>query len=135
MLVAGAAVGCGDSDQSRTEKRTATAPPHAFALIDSWHGQLTQKKLQPFEVTATIRSLSSGKRNTVHYTGIDCSGNWTYLGRTNGVFRFREVISRGKSSSCKGVGTVSLTPKGSDQLGYVFRGGGVSSTGVLSRGR
>jgi hypothetical protein len=129
-----AAAGCGDSNKGSGGKSTATNPPHAFSLISSWHGRLMQKKLQPFDVNATIRSLSSGKQNTVHYSGINCSGNWTYLGRTNGAFRFREVINRGKSSTCKGVGTVSLTPKGTTQLRYEFRGGGVVSTGVLSRG-
>jgi len=129
-----AAAGCGDSNKGSGGKSTATNPPHAFSLISSWHGRLTQKKLQPFDVNATIRSLSSGTRNTVHYSGINCSGNWTYLGRTNGAFRFREVIDRGTSATCKGVGTVSLTPRGANQLRYEFRGGGVVSTGVLSRG-
>jgi hypothetical protein len=134
VLVA-AAAGCGDSSKgNESKKSTTTAPPHAFSLISEWHGRLTQKKLQPFDVNATIRSLSSGTRNTVHYSGIDCSGNWTYLGRTNRAFRFREVIDRGKSSTCKGVGTVSLIPKGTNQLRYEFRGGGVVSSGVLSRG-
>ena len=134
LLIAGAA-GCGDSDKDKSTSGGATGTvPHAFALLDSWHGQLKQKKLEPFEVTARIRSLSTAKLNTVHYTGINCSGNWTYLGRAHGAFRFREVINSGESAKCKGVGIVRLTPKGDNQLDYVFRGGGVESRGVLSRG-
>jgi hypothetical protein len=84
-------------------------------------------------VSAEIRDLNDPAANTVHYSGIDCGGNWSYLGNAGTTYRFREVIDRGAGGSCKGVGTVQLTPEGSNRLGYSFRGGGVSSSGILAR--
>jgi hypothetical protein len=46
-------------------------------------------------VTATVCGLGRSARNTVHYTGIDCSGRWTYLGRRGASYRFREKITSG----------------------------------------
>jgi len=93
---------------------------------------LHQRGLAPFSVTATVRSLTEPKRNTVHYAGIDCHGRWTYLGRSGSAYRFREVITGGRSTSCKGTGTVTLTPTGQG-MRYEFRGGGIVSRGVLYR--
>jgi hypothetical protein len=74
-----------------------------------------------------------GAALTVHYTDIDCGGNWTYLGRDGSAYRFREVIDRGAGGECKGAGVVTLTPVADDRLAYVFRGGGIESRGPLSR--
>ena len=43
------------------------------------------------------------------------------------------MIDRGKSKSCKGKGTVELTPLTQNSVDYVFRGGGVTSAGRLDR--
>jgi len=110
--------GCGDDD---------------FEIRGEWRGELHQQGLAPFHVEATIESLRKSRRNTVHYTEIDCSGNWTFLDRRKGTYRFREVIDRGATATCKSVGTVTLTPRGEDRLSYRFQGGGVVSRGVLSR--
>ena len=104
-----------------------------FTIVGKWQGQLHQRGLEPFKATATVRGLGRSARNTVHYTGINCSGRWTYLGRKGSSYRFREKITSGRGGSCKGVGTVTLTPAGANRVDYVFRGGGVVSRGVLVR--
>jgi hypothetical protein len=111
----------------------ALAGSASFTILGHWKGRLHQKGLAPFTVTATVRGLSPTSRNTVHYTGINCSGRWTYLGRKGTAYRFREKITSGKGGSCKGVGTVTLTPAGANRVHYVFRGGGVVSRGLLVR--
>jgi hypothetical protein len=123
------AAGCGSSSDT-----TSTAKPGSDAyVIASYRGTLHQQGRPDFRITADVRSLSDAKQNTVSYTGIDCSGHWTYLGYRQGVYRFREVIDTGHGGKCKGVGHVTLTPKGESQVGYVFRGGGVVSRGTLAR--
>lgn len=112
-----------------------TARPQASPIIGRWEGRLHQRGLASFRVSANIRSLDAGGANTVAYSGIDCSGNWRYLGRRGPAFRFQEVIRRGRGGSCKGVGIVTLTPKRSRRLDYRFQGGGVESWGVLSPAR
>ncbi len=64
-----------------------------------------------------IRGFAKTARNTVHYTGINCSGHWTYLGKRHGSYRFREKITSGKGRKCKGTGTVTLIPKKPNLLG------------------
>ena len=106
-----------------------------FSILGRWKGRLHQRGVSPFTVTATIRGFDALSRNTVHYTGIDCSGHWTYLTRKGGSYQFREVITSGKGGKCKGVGRVTLTRVDPDHVRYVFRGGGVVSRGVLGRVR
>jgi hypothetical protein len=89
--------------------------------------------MNPFRVTATIRSLENERRNSVSYTGIDCRGSWTFEGLEGETYRFREVIDRGADGTCKEVGEVSLTPTPDGRLEYEFIGGGVESRGVLVR--
>ena len=137
LIAAGLAVGalalgpgCGGSGDDGTSNTTAAPSP----VTGGWRGQLHQKGLPPFTVTATIASPTGSAGNSVHYTGIDCSGRWTYLSSTGSSYRFREVIDRGKGGKCKGVGVVTLTIRSaSGRLGYEFRGGGVVSRGTLRR--
>lgn len=136
LLVAAALlVGCGDDDgeQGATTGPTTTEAQTGYDITGSWRGKLSQKGLAPFTVVATIGSLEDPSQNTVRYTGIDCGGNWTYLGREGAAFRFNEVIDRGAGGNCKGAGDVYLTPFGPDGVDYLFRGGGVESAGVLKR--
>jgi hypothetical protein len=122
--------GCGASG---TED-ASTSAGRADVLAGQWRGRLHQQGLEPFTVTATIASPSGSAGNEVHYTGIDCSGRWSFLGSRGSDHRFREVIDRGRGGKCKGVGTVSLTTTTSpDRLDYEFRGGGVTSRGTLRR--
>jgi hypothetical protein len=103
-------------------------------LAGHWTGRLHQQGLEPFTVTAVIASPAGSAGNRVHYTGINCSGRWTFLSSSGSSHRFREVIDRGKGGQCKGVGVVTLTTGSStDRLGYEFRGGGVVSRGTLQR--
>jgi hypothetical protein len=129
-LLVVAFVGCGanSDDDSAT-----SSEPVGFQISGTWKGQLQQKGLKPFEVTATIGELQDPAKNTVQYTGIDCGGNWTYLGREGETYRFREVIDRGAGGDCKGQGEVRLTPFEPVGVDYEFRGGGVESYGVLKR--
>jgi hypothetical protein len=131
-LLVVAFVGCGGDSDDETSTG-AKGEPSGFEITGSWKGQLQQKGLKPFEVTATIGDLQDPAKNTVHYTGIDCGGNWTYLGREGKTYRFREVIDRGAGGDCKGQGEVRLTPFEPVGVDYEFRGGGVESYGVLKR--
>ena len=125
-----ALAGCGDSDDGGTTE--AEFP--GFEITGNWSGTLEQEGLQPFRVVARIEGLEDTSRKRVRYSGaIECGGRWTYLGREGTAYRFREVIDRGAGQSCKGTGTVTLTPFAADAVDYEFRGGGVESFGVLNR--
>jgi len=101
-------------------------------LLGSWTGELHQAGLEPFRVIVGITSPTDPLQDQVHYSGIDCDGNWTYLSRAAAGYRFREVINRGAGGNCKGAGEVVVTPR-SGELAYVFKGGGVESRGTLHR--
>ena len=115
------------------------APPRIYSdaarlsILGRWKGQLHQRGVKPFTVIATIRGFDALSRNTVHYTGIDCSGHWTYLTRSGRSYQFREVITSGRGGKCKSFGRVTLTKVDAQHASYVFRGGGVISRGVLTR--
>ncbi len=135
------AVGCGEkpeptgtlpADPPATESSPGTSA-RAFEIRGHFRGRLTQRGLKPFRVDVRIRSLRSPARNPVRYSGLGCTGTWRYLGKDGDTFRFRERISSGRSRKCKGVGTVTLHPTGPNRLAYRFRGGGVTSSGTLSR--
>jgi hypothetical protein len=134
-LAALALAACGEKEEpSARELADATEEEQAeeeFEIAGDWRGQLQQQGLDPFVVTAKITGAEGP--NTVHYTGIDCSGDWTYEGRTGDSYSFNERIDRGKSDKCKGSGTVTLSVESADELGYEFRGGGVESRGTLER--
>jgi hypothetical protein len=119
-------LGCGDEEGGTSTQASSD-------ILGHWSGTLHQSSLAPFKVTATIGALEDPAANRVSYTGINCGGNWHYLGRKAETFRFREVINHGKGGDCKGVGIVTLHPVSADRLDYVFRGGGVESRGVLTR--
>ena len=127
-LVALSLAACGERDEPEI---TTTEPE--FEITGSWEGRLTEKGLKPFTVRARIASLERSKQNTVHYTEINCSGTWDYLGASATAYRFRETIDRGQGRECKGVGTVELTPLTDDSVDYVFNGGGITSEGELTR--
>ena len=140
VLLAIAAAGCGGSSDSSTSSAASStssaAAPRAGSdayILGPWHGELHQKGMPAFAVSAHIRSLKDPRRNTVAYTQIRCGGNWTYRGFAQGAYRFLEVIDRGVGGSCKGAGQVTLVPQGRDAARYEFRGGGVISRGTLHR--
>lgn len=116
--------GCGEKDEPELTP---------FQIEGTWSGALQQANLKPFTVTATIGSLQGPAQNTVSYTGINCNGSWTYLGRQGTAYRFREQITGGKGGSCKGKGIVTLNPFDANGVDYDFQGGGVQSAGVLAR--
>ena len=121
---------CGERDEPQISTTTAE---EEFQITGGWRGELRQSGMKPFTVQARIASLERFKQNTVHYTGLDCSGTWEYLGASETAYRFHEVIDRGRSAKCKGAGTVTLTPLTPDSVAYEFRGGGIVSRGELQR--
>ncbi len=136
LAAATIAAGCGEKEEPESSAPAPSADTGAtgFDIVGMWEGRLTQRGIKPFRVRATIGSLDDPKLNSVHYTGIDCEGSWTYLGKEGEAFRFREVIDPSQArGECKGKGTVTLTPTEDGRLDYVFTGGGVTSRGVLVR--
>ncbi|MBA2507080.1 MAG: hypothetical protein H0V29_14245 [Thermoleophilaceae bacterium] len=117
---------CGEKEQ------TLGPPAAAFDIVGTWEGSLEQRDMDPFTVRATIRDLEADPAGAVRYSGLDCRGEWTYLGKRGEAFRFREVIDSGRSEKCKGRGEVVLTPD-VEKLDYVFTGGGVESRGTITR--
>ena len=86
LAVAAIAPGCGEKEEPESSgpPPTADTGTTGFDIIGMWEGRLTQKGIKPFKMSATIGSLDDPKLNTVHYTGIDCDGSWTYLGKRGG---------------------------------------------------
>jgi hypothetical protein len=134
LLAAGLAA-CGEKEEPSAAELRASSSEEQFAeklpIVGDWRGELRQKGLKPFTVTAKI-SGSEGP-NTVHYSGIDCSGRWTYQGRAGDEYVFGERIDAGQGGECKGSGTVTLVLVADDRLSYEFQGGGVESQGTLQR--
>jgi hypothetical protein len=141
VALAIAAGGCGEKQEPDlsqlppTPQPQPSTPPAALprSVVGRWQGTLHQHGLKPFEVRVKIVSATQRDRNVVHYTGIDCSGTWSYLGADGPQVRFREVIDSGVGGKCKGKGTVTVSAAAADRLLYEFRGGGVASRGVLNR--
>jgi hypothetical protein len=111
----------------------ASGSAFSFSILGRWKGTLHQRGLKPFVAIARIRGFDALSRNTVRYTGIDCSGHWTYLTRKGGSYQFREVITSGNGGRCKGVGRVTLTRIDTTHVHYAFRSGRVVSRGTLRR--
>jgi hypothetical protein len=110
-------------------------------ISGNWAGTLHQKGLAPFKVAVDIGADSTGR---VAYTGIDCGGDWTLDGVQTSIpprYDFTEEINKGSGGTCKGSGTVSLSPIQShapnepsyNLMSYRFTGGGVTSRGLLHR--
>jgi hypothetical protein len=133
MAIAATLAACGEKEEpSAAELATTSASQQTeeeFAIDGDWRGELRQQGLKPFVVTAEITGPDGP--NSVHYTGIDCSGKWTYEGRIGDEYSFHERIDRDKGGECKGSGTVALTAVGPAKLEYEFRGGGIESQGTL----
>jgi hypothetical protein len=131
--------GCGDDDDDGGDEITGTMSSDAtgsfadYDITGKWSGTLKQTDLPDFRVSADIRDLNDKFKNTVSYTGINCSGHWEYLGREGAAFLFEEVIDAGKGGNCKGKGNVTMTPFSDDGADYTFSGGGVESSGVVKR--
>jgi hypothetical protein len=129
--------GCGEKEEpSAAEIEEAAAQSEEdlapdLPIAGTWEGELRQKGLKPFRVEAEIAGPDGP--NTVFYTGIDCSGRWTFEGSAGSKYTFNERIDRGQGGKCKGAGTVTLVLEASERLGYEFQGGGVESRGTLER--
>ena len=142
LLVLGTALlaGCGSGDPGEgTSINSAEGVTRNIA--GSWTAKLHQKGLGPFQVAVDI--ASDGKAR-VAYTGIRCGGEWTLDQVEPSMpprYLFAETITEGVGGSCKGTGTVSLSPiqrhspnePAYTRLNYLFTGGGVTSRGLLRR--
>jgi hypothetical protein len=134
VLAAGTLSACGEKSEPDLKSLAAQyRQQQEQAILGDYTGTLHQKGQKPFSVQATVASLNDPSKNTVHYTGIDCSGTWTYTKLEGGTYFFGERINKGKSDKCKGSGTVKLMPQGANQYDYVFNGDGVTSEGTLQR--
>jgi hypothetical protein len=132
-LAAVALVACGEKEEPDFSGPGAQPKADPLAPVaGTWSGTLEQQGMKPFTVRVTIASAQAPAQNPVRYTGLNCSGSWDFQSREGAGYHFREVIDRGTSPECKGVGDVTVTPRGS-RLAYRFTGGGVTSTGLLSR--
>jgi hypothetical protein len=131
--------GCGDGEDSSD----VTAPGEGITrqISGRWTGTLHQTGLKPFEIAADIGADGEAR---VAYTGIECGGQWTFEGVIGSLppgYQFTETIEEGAGGSCKGTGTVSLSPiqghapnsPAYSQMTYSFTGGGVTSSGTLRR--
>jgi hypothetical protein len=130
--------GCSDDDAGNL-----TTPGEGITrqIAGSWAGKLQQAELPPFKIAVDTTSDGSGR---VAYTGIECGGGWTLEGvrpSTPPRYVFKEEINEGAGGTCKGTGTVSLSPiqghspnrPAYTRLNYSFTGGGVASRGLLHR--
>jgi hypothetical protein len=110
-------------------------------ISGNWTGTLHEEGLPPFEIAVDIGADSTGE---VAYTGIECGGGWTLDGVQTSIpphYTFTEQINEGAGGTCKGTGTVSVSPIQSyspnepayNRLNYRFSGGGVTSAGLLHR--
>ena len=132
-ILAAVALGCSEMEEV-VESTPRTGEVDVIAnVVGDWSGELHQKGLEPFEVRAQVHSPKDSRPSLVHYSGIDCSGDWTLIKVTGDTVQYRETIDRGEGGECKGTGTVELTPIDEKRLDYRFRGGGVESAGVLER--
>jgi hypothetical protein len=121
-----ALAGCGGSSHHTASNLGATS-----AIKGTWSGTLTQAGRPPFQIGVAINPDGGA---AVAYTGIDCGGVWALqsgLGSSR-TYVFKETIVGGQGSKCKSSGTVTLTQTGTT-LGYHFSGGGVESSGSLTR--
>lgn len=103
-LAAAALAGCGEKEEPDAD---VLRPSPEQQLLGRWHGRLSEKGADPFELTVTIASLERAKPNAYRYTGIDCSGVWRFLGPSDGAYRFRELYEGGGGPKCVEVGTVT----------------------------
>jgi len=132
-LAALALAACGEKEEPDFTGPGAQPPANPLEPIaGTWSGTLEQRGIKPFTVRVTIASAQKPAKNPVSYTGLSCAGTWDFQSREEAGYHFREVISRGAGAKCKGVGDVTVTPRG-NRLAYRFSGGGVTSSGVLSR--
>ncbi len=110
-------------------------------IAGRWTGTLHQKQLAPFEIAADISSDGAAE---VAYTGIECGGEWSLDGVQASLpprYDFTEEINAGAGGTCKGTGTVFLSPiqhnapnePAYSRMHYRFTGGGVTSRGLLHR--
>lgn len=135
VVLAGLAVsvlllGCGGRESSR---QAPSGGPSAKKVIGNWRGEMSEKGLKPFRLRVRIASLGRASQNRYHYTGIDCSGVWKFLDRSDSAFRFRELYGGGGGPKCIPSGTVTLTPSGSGRLDFEYHGDGVTSRATLRR--
>jgi hypothetical protein len=133
--------GCGSGENAGDEPGQGNEEGITRQISGRWIGKLHQKGLAPFEIAVDIGADGTGQ---VAYTGIQCGGEWVLdeaQPSTPPRYRFTEEINEGAGGTCKGTGTVSLSPiqghspnrPAYGRLNYRFAGGGVTSRGLLHR--
>jgi hypothetical protein len=133
--------GCGGVNDTGEPGVTGAELGLTRQISGNWTGKLHQKGQPPFKIAVDIGADSTAQ---VAYSGIECGGGWTLDGVQTSVpprYLFTEEIKKGAGGTCKGTGTVSISPiQGNspsepayNQLSYEFSGGGVTSRGLLHR--
>jgi len=134
------AAGCG-SDQVSEPGISGADTGATRQISGNWAAILHQKGLGPFQIAVDITADGTAR---VAYSGIECGGDWSLDGVQTSApprYVFAERISEGAGDTCKGTGTVSLSPiqrnspnePAYSRMRYRFTGGGVESRGLLRR--
>jgi hypothetical protein len=134
-------VGCGSGGNPDDLTGLGNSQGITRQIANAWAGKLHQSGMAPFKIVVDITASGGGR---VAYTDIRCGGDWTLDGvqpSTPPRYLFTEVISEGAGGSCKGRGTVTLSPiqnhapnrPAYTRMNYSFTGGGVTSRGLLHR--
>jgi hypothetical protein len=133
--------GCGSDDNAGEEPGQGSGEGITRQIAGGWTGELRQSGLASFAIAVDITADGRGR---VAYTDIDCGGEWTLDDVQTSLppdYLFTEEIKEGAGGTCKGTGTVSLSPiqrnspngPAYTRLNYRFTGGGVTSRGLLHR--
>ena len=133
--------GCGSGGNADDLTGLGNSQGITRQIANAWAGKLHQSGLAPFKIAVDITASGEGR---VAYTGIGCGGDWTLQGvqpSTPPRYLFTEEITEGAGGSCKGRGTVTLSPiqnhapnrPAYTRMNYSFTGGGVTSRGLLHR--
>ena len=142
LLLAIGALLIGGCD-SNGETGDVTEPSDGITrqISGRWKGKLHQQGLGTFKIAVDLGADGLAR---VAYTGINCAGDWSLEGVLDSLppgYVFAEEINQGAGGTCKGAGTVALSPiqdqlpnaPAYNQLKYQFTGGGLTSRGLLRR--
>lgn len=134
-------IGCGSAGNPDDLTGLGNSEGITRQIAGEWAGKLHQSGLAPFKIAVDITADGEGR---VAYTGIECGGDWTLDGVQPAMpprYLFTEEIDQGVGGSCKGRGTVTLSPiqnhspnrPAYTRINFSFTGGGVTSRGLLHR--
>ena len=97
-----ALAGCGGDDQTvKFPERHPVAPadaPPVGAIVGTWRGLVESDTSARYGATIAVqRAGGQGFRANAVYFGLQCAGKMTGAAERPGVYRFKELITEGKS--------------------------------------